>query len=164
MKKTQVFFWVGEVRPGREDEKRPGRPPTASLDEILAYRLERDSYTTACRLTASMGISPHMVIAMLHKALGMKCFHLRWVPHTLIDPQKANKIRSAQEMTWALDNHSRTGFKDPWTGDESWMIYDLCYYTVKELQEAITSTIEGIPKTKLIQVFQTWRQRLATCI
>jgi hypothetical protein len=45
MKKTQALFWVGEARRGREnisDEERPGRPPTARLDEILAYCFERD--------------------------------------------------------------------------------------------------------------------------
>jgi hypothetical protein len=35
------------------------------------------------------------------------------------------------------------------------MVYDMRYDTVDELQEVITSTIEGIPKTKLIQVLQT---------
>jgi hypothetical protein len=36
MKKSQVLFWVGEVRRGREDlagEERPGRPPTAGIDD-----------------------------------------------------------------------------------------------------------------------------------
>jgi hypothetical protein len=40
----------------------------------------------------------------------------------------------------------------------------LRYDTVDELQEAITSTIDGIPKAKLIQVFQTWRRGLEKCI
>jgi hypothetical protein len=40
------------------------------------------------------------------------------------------------------------------------MTYDLWYDTVDELQEAITSTIEGIPKMKLMQVFQTERPPL----
>jgi hypothetical protein len=44
------------------------------------------------------------------------------------------------------------------------MTYDLCYNTVDELQEAITSAIKGIPKTKLIQVCQTWRRQLQICI
>jgi hypothetical protein len=35
----------------------------------------------------------------------------------------------------------------------------LSYGTVDELQEAVTSTVEAIPKTKLVQVFQTWRWR-----
>jgi hypothetical protein len=40
----------------------------------------------------------------------------------------------------------------------------LSYGTVDELQEAITSTFEGIPKTKSTHVSQTWRWRLDRCI
>jgi hypothetical protein len=44
------------------------------------------------------------------------------------------------------------------------MTYDLGHDTVDEVQEAITSTIKGIPKTKLIQIFQTWRRPFEKCI
>jgi hypothetical protein len=158
MKKSQVFFWVGEIRRKQKDlsdEERPERSPTAGLDEILVYRPERDPHTTARSLAASLGISPQTAIAHLHEGLGMKCFHLRWIPHILIDSQKAKGVRYAQEMVRALDNHSWTGLKYILTGDKSWMTYALCYDTVDELQEAITSKIAGIPKTKLIQIFQT---------
>jgi hypothetical protein len=46
------------------------------------------------------------------------------VSHTLTDPQKANRVRYAQEMIEALDNHSRIGFKYLLPGDESWMTCD----------------------------------------
>jgi hypothetical protein len=46
------------------------------------------------------------------------------VPHILINPQKANRVRSAQKMIEALDNHSPTGFKYLLTGAHSWMTYD----------------------------------------
>jgi hypothetical protein len=166
-KKTQILFWVEEVRRGQEDlsdEERPGRTPTTGLDEILTYRIERDPYTTARRLAACLWISQQTIIAHLLEGLGRKCFHLRRVLHSLIYPQKASRVRYAQEISRALDSHSRTGFKYLWTGDESWMAYALCYDTVKKLQETLKSTIERIPKTKFIQVFQTWRPRLKTCI
>jgi hypothetical protein len=47
-----------------------------------------------------------------------------------LNPKKANRVHYAQEMIWALDNYSRTGFKYLLIGAESWMIYDLCYDTV----------------------------------
>jgi hypothetical protein len=88
MKKTQVFFWVTEVRRGRKDfsdQERAGKPPIVGLDDILAYRLERDPDTAARRLTASLGISPNRVLTRLHEGLGMKFYHLRSVPHTLTE-------------------------------------------------------------------------------
>jgi hypothetical protein len=35
---------------------------------------------------------------------------------------------------------------------------------MEELEEAITDTIEGIPKGSLIGVFHAWRRRLEQCI
>jgi hypothetical protein len=58
-----------------------------------------------------LGISPQTVITHLHEGRGMKCFHLRWVPLTLIDLHKANRVRHAQAMIRALDNHLPTGCK-----------------------------------------------------
>jgi hypothetical protein len=127
MKKTQVFFGVKEVRPEREDlsdEERSRRPSAAGLNEILAYPLERDLNTTARRLAVSLGISPQTVMVHLHEGLRMKCFHLRWVPHTLTDPHKAKRVCYAQEMIEHLDNDSRIGSKYRLTGDESGMTYD----------------------------------------
>jgi hypothetical protein len=91
MKKTQVFFWVGKVGRGREDpsyEDGPRRPATVGLDEILAYRLERDPHPTTRRLTAFLGILPQTVVGHLQEGLEMKCFRLRCVLDTLIDRQK----------------------------------------------------------------------------
>jgi hypothetical protein len=79
MKKTQVFFWVAEVRRRREnlsDEERPGRSATPGFDEILAHRLARDPHTTACKLATSLGISNQTVFNHLHDSLKMKCYYL----------------------------------------------------------------------------------------
>jgi hypothetical protein len=95
MKKTQVFFWVTEVRRWRNDlsdEERPGKPPTTGLDDILAHRLERDPHMMVCRLAASLRISYQTVFNNFHESLGLKYYHLRWVPHTPNDDQKAKMI------------------------------------------------------------------------
>jgi hypothetical protein len=125
--KGQVVFWVREVRrrrKGLSDEERSGGPPTAGLDAVIAYRLERDQHTTVRRLVASLGISPQTVIAHLHEGPGTRRFCLRWVPRALTGSQKAKRIRCAQEIIEALDTNSRTGFKYLLTGDELGMTCD----------------------------------------
>jgi hypothetical protein len=47
----------------------------------------------------------------------------------------------------------RTELKYILTGDES-------YGTAEQLEQAITDTIEGIPKAQLIAMFLIWRRRL----
>jgi hypothetical protein len=46
---------------------------------------------------ASLEILLQIIIAHLRERPGMKWFHLRWVTHYLIDPQKANRIRCAKK-------------------------------------------------------------------
>jgi hypothetical protein len=50
-----------------------------------------------------------------------------------------------------------TGPKYILTGYES-------YETAEQLKQAITDTIEGIPKAQLIAVFRAWRRKLEQCI
>jgi hypothetical protein len=72
----------------------------------------------ARRLAASVGISPQAVIVHMHEGFGMKCFHLRLLPYVLADDQKTKRLKQAQAIIEALDNHSRTGFKYLLTVDE----------------------------------------------
>jgi hypothetical protein len=72
MKKTQVCFWIAEVRRGREDlsdHERPGRQPDISLDELSAHRIEADPQTTVRKIADFLGISPQTVIDHLRDDL-----------------------------------------------------------------------------------------------
>jgi hypothetical protein len=99
---------------------------------------------------------PQTVVNHLHDGLGMKCFHLRWVPHLLSETQKANRVAYAKEMSWVLDNNARTGFKYLLTGDESHMHYDQSPATILALdREYVDQKFRATnyqPKT-LITVF-----------
>jgi hypothetical protein len=127
MKRTQVFYWIRDIHSGREDlsdQPRLGRPPQIGLDTILALKLELDPHTTARSLALSLGVSRPTILNRLHKNLGMKCYHLRWIPDLLDDSQKAESLRCAHIMLEALDVHAQTNFRYLMRGDESWMMHD----------------------------------------
>jgi hypothetical protein len=114
MKKSQVFFWVEGVRRGREDlrdPKRPGRPSTVDFDSILAHKLEINPHTTVRKLALSLKVSPQTVTTHLREGLGMKCYHLPWVPQLPGESQKAESVRSDHLTLKALDDHARTNYQ-----------------------------------------------------
>jgi hypothetical protein len=53
----------------------------------------------------------------------MKCRHLRWVPHTVTQPQKDARVESAQAMLREAAKHQASNFRFLFTGDESWLVY-----------------------------------------
>jgi histone-lysine N-methyltransferase SETMAR len=55
--------------------------------------------------------------------MGLKYRHLKWVPHTLSEEQKAKRAKLAGCMLKALSNHQASNFHFLFTGDESWMFY-----------------------------------------
>jgi hypothetical protein len=141
LKRTQVFHWVRDIRSGREDlsdQPCPGSPPQIAIDTILAHKLKFDPHRTARKLSLSMSLSMSMRMSLSlslgislptilnhpHENLGMKCYHLRWIPHLLDDSQKAERVRCPHIMLEALDIHAQTNYRYLMTVDESWMMYD----------------------------------------
>jgi hypothetical protein len=77
MKTMHVFYWVREIRPGREDLSdgaRPGRPCQNNLDTILAHKLQPDPHTSALKLALSLCVSVQTVTNHLHHNLGGEIF------------------------------------------------------------------------------------------
>jgi hypothetical protein len=73
---------------------------------MLAHRIELDRHTTAGKLAHSLIISPQTMVNHLRDSLGMKSFHLRWVPQMPSDSQKADRVSSAREMIWIPNNNA----------------------------------------------------------
>jgi hypothetical protein len=58
------------------------------------------------------------------EGLGMKCFHLRRVPHLLTSNQKATRLEAVKVMGQQLAIYANAGFQHLLTGDESWMVHN----------------------------------------
>jgi hypothetical protein len=103
IKKAEVLYWIREIRAGCEDlsdETRPSRQCQINLDTVLVHKLELelelkfelelelDPHMTARKLALSLFVSLQIVTNHLDHNLGMKCYHLQWIPHVLDDSQK----------------------------------------------------------------------------
>jgi hypothetical protein len=94
-----VYFWINEGKWGRTDLNTiasPGREPKESLAAVIAGKLDADPHFSVRRLAQSLGIAASKVCQFLTEVLGMKCRHLRWVPHRLTLAQKLMNSELAQ--------------------------------------------------------------------
>jgi hypothetical protein len=80
LKRTQVYFWIGEVRRGREnlsDVKRLGRSADETLSDLVAGMYGEDPGFSARKIARSLRIATNTVIFHLRNSLGLKCYHRR---------------------------------------------------------------------------------------
>jgi hypothetical protein len=81
------------------------------------------SHFSARKLAQSFRIAASTARRYLTGVLGMKCRHLRWVPHTLTATQKVVRVALAERVLQALAKEERSHFHFLFTGDEPWMSY-----------------------------------------
>jgi hypothetical protein len=101
IQRTQVCYWIREVKSGRKDLSNvtlPGRAPCEGLDDCIAKALKEDPHLLTRKIAKALNISSTMVQNHLTKSLGMKCYHMRWVPHTLTAAQASKRTEMAGSM------------------------------------------------------------------
>jgi hypothetical protein len=126
LSRTQVYFWVNEVKWGTTDLNAiasPEREPDESLAAVIAGKLDADPHFSARKLAQSLEIPVSTVCRYLTEVLGMKCRHLRWVPHTFTRAQKLMHAELVQSVLQALAKQKHTNYHSLFTGDESWTFY-----------------------------------------
>jgi AraC-like DNA-binding protein len=106
--RAQVSSWINEVKRGRTDLNTvasPGREPDEGLAAVIAGKLDADPHLSARKLAHSLGIAASTFCRDLTEVLGMKCRHLRWVPHMVMQLQKDARLESAQAMLREFAKH-----------------------------------------------------------
>jgi hypothetical protein len=104
---------MGEVRRSLEDlrdEHRSGRPPLDHIDTQILHILSKYPFESARSIAQTLSTSHSVVLYHLHEVLGFKNFHLRWVPHFLIDDLRLKRKQVAREMIPYLE----AAFLDEW--------------------------------------------------
>jgi hypothetical protein len=123
LSRTQVYFWINEIKRDRTDLSTiasPGREPDEGLASFIAGKLGPDPHLPARTVAHPMGIATSTACRCRSEVLGMKCRHLRWVPHTLTAGQKLMRAELAQSTLQALVKRQYTNFHFLFTGDETW--------------------------------------------
>jgi hypothetical protein len=98
---THVYDWIKEVKLGRKDLSNvppAGRAPDEGLDDYIAKALKEDRHLSTRGMAKTLNTSSTTVRNYMTTSLGMKCYHMRWVPHTLPAAQKAKCAEMAGSM------------------------------------------------------------------
>jgi hypothetical protein len=109
----QVDYWTRKVMMGRTDLSNTP-PPGSERDELLADCIAEahaaDLHLSAKNIAQVLNISLDSVRHHLTVSLGMKCYHMRCVPHTSTDAQQSERAQMAGEMLVELEKHQATSF------------------------------------------------------
>jgi transposase len=120
---TTVKKWNKRFREGRTDlfdDPRVGRPLTHDLAEAIRSVLTDRPFTSCKVLCRHFRIGKATCLRILHDALGLKKFHLRWVPHSLTPNQKSERVTLSGQLLRELEESQADNFERVITGDESW--------------------------------------------
>ena len=166
---STVARWIQHFKQGRENlknEQRIGRPiteKTAVNIERVRQVIQHNPYSTFGEIEAETFLSPGTIQTIIHDCLEMKKSTSRWVPHSLSDKNRQDRVRVCQENL-AKFKDAEWRLCDIITGDESWFYWCqvkvlkdpidlglkrwLVYFL--ELVELSTSNI-GIKATQLLR-------------
>jgi hypothetical protein len=106
------------------DDMPIGLPLDGELIRKVFEAVSNHPYASLRSLAQLTNSTKDTVSRILHHCLGMKKYILRWVPHSLTDTQKSERIRIAQQMLQLLQQDEEYDFLHILTGDESWLLYE----------------------------------------
>jgi hypothetical protein len=122
-----VWFWIAEVWFGcqdNHDEIRAGKSPLDDLDAKILAILDKSPFESACSISERLRIGNAIVFEYLLVSIGLKSFHLRWIPHLLTDDLHSKRQDHASAMLPFLYAAKRDGWHHLVTGDESWFYFN----------------------------------------
>lgn len=125
---STVARWIQHFKQGREnlkDEQRIGRPiteKTAVNIERVRLVIQDNPYSTFDEIEAETSLSRGTIQTIIHDCLEMKKITSRWVPHSLSDKNRQDRVRVCQENL-AKFKDGEWRLCDIITGDESWFYW-----------------------------------------
>jgi hypothetical protein len=81
--------------------------------------LEKQPFHSGCSIAEALCVSHSTVLSHLRESLGMKDFHLRWIPHDLTTSLRQIRMEICRELLPILKAHENNKFQRFVTGDES---------------------------------------------
>jgi transposase len=117
-----VKKWSKRFREGRtdlSDNPRSRRPLTHDLAEVIRSVLRERPFTSCKVLCRYFRITQATRLHILHNDLGLKKCQLRWVPHTLDQNSKNERVCYSRPLLETQEQAKQDSFRGVITGNES---------------------------------------------
>ncbi|KFD46365.1 hypothetical protein M513_12781 [Trichuris suis] len=107
--KSVVYEWIRRFKEGREaieDDRRAGRPATATSEGTVALvrnLVEGDRRITIRRIAGMAGISLHSAFGILHETVGLRKLSVRWFPKALREEQLIRRVNLSRELLTKIE-------------------------------------------------------------
>jgi hypothetical protein len=98
-------------------------PPAAMIDDAILDALDKQPFSSVRELAKLTFIPTTTVYRHLTRSLGFVLKRLRWVPHTLTDTQKAQRITLSNQLLLEIRSIKHQGWHFMITIDESWFYF-----------------------------------------
>ena len=105
--KSTISRWYSRFAGGITDVAdmaRPGRPPDDANVGIVASALDEHPYSSARSISYTTGIPKTSVLVILKEKLCLQHYLLRWIPHSLSDTQKENRVSTACALLGEIES------------------------------------------------------------
>jgi hypothetical protein len=101
-----VKKWRKRFPEGRTDlidDRRAGRPVTHDLAEAIQLMLAERPFLSCKVLCRHLRIGNATCLQILHNDFGLTKFHLRWIPYTLTEDQKSERVTYSRQLLATLE-------------------------------------------------------------
>jgi DNA-binding transcriptional ArsR family regulator len=96
-----------------------GRPPIDFLHIRILALLDEQPFHSAYSIAEALRVTHSTVLSHLRESLGMKFFHLRWIPHELTASLRQIRMETCRVLLPILNAHEKNKFQGFVTGGES---------------------------------------------
>jgi hypothetical protein len=121
--------WWRDFHQGRTDlynVSRFGKPLTNDPVGAIGPMLKERPFSSCKVLYCHFWIGKVTGLPVLHDRLGLKTFHLRWVPHALSISQQSERVSYSKFLLTELVEQKASRLQEIITGDEPWFFF---YYS-----------------------------------
>lgn len=120
--KKTIYKWKALVTIGKEDapKEKPGPKRDEQLIERISTIIEANHFASTRQIAEELNEPPAKIWRYLTSEMGRIYRLSRWVPHSLSDMQKCNRVITTKSLLKVLQSSQERGWCDIVTGDQSW--------------------------------------------